>query len=82
MILLRTGWNNLVRPDPEKILSGSPCPWLRETRWLAAKKPAILGIDSWVYGTRAAEKNCGFGNACHQELNMHFCIPFGEDFQL
>ncbi len=80
-IMIRTGWNNLVRHDPEKFLSGSPGPWLRETRWLASGKPALLAIDSWVWGTLAAEATCGFYNACHQELNMRFGIRFGEGFQ-
>ena len=81
-ILLRTGWNNLVRPDPEKFLSGSPGPWLRETRWLASHRPALLGIDSWVWGTVDPDATKGFYNACHQELNMRFGIRFGEGFQL
>jgi len=81
-ILLRTGWNNLVRRDPEKFLSGSPGPWLRETRWLASHRPALLGIDSWVWGTVDPEATKGFYNACHQELNMRFGIRFGEGFQL
>ncbi len=81
-ILLRTGWNNLVRHDREQFLSGSPGPWLRETRWLAATRPAFLAIDSWVWGTVDAEHVKGFYNACHQELNMRFGIRFGEGFQL
>lgn len=80
-IMLRTGWNNLVRRDPEQFLSASPGPWLRETRWLAARRPALLAIDSWVWGTLASEANRGFYNACHQELNMRFGIRFGEGFQ-
>ena len=81
-ILLRTGWNNLVRHDPERFLAASPGPWLRETRWLASKRPALLAIDSWVWGTLAPEATQGFYNACHQELNMRFGIRFGEGFQL
>ena len=59
-ILLRTGWNNLVRRDAARFLSASPGPWLRETRWLAAQRPALLAIDSWVWGTLAPEATCGF----------------------
>jgi hypothetical protein len=79
--MLRTGWNNLVRTDSEKFLSGSPGPWLRETRWLASHRPALLAIDSWVWGTVDPEATKGFYNACHQELNMRFGIRFGEGFQ-
>jgi len=81
-IVLRTGWNNLVRSDPKRFLSASPGPWLRETRWLASQRPAFLAVDSWVWGTLAAEATRGFYNACHQELNMRFGIRFGEGFQL
>jgi len=80
-IMLRTGWTNLVRPEPERFLAASPGPWLRESRWLAAHRPALLGIDSWVWGTLAPEATLGFYNACHQELNMRFGIRFGEGFQ-
>ena len=80
-IMIRTGWNNLVRSDPEQFLSGAPGPWLRETRWLASHRPALLGIDCWVWGTLDPEATKGFYNACHQELNMRFGIRFGEGFQ-
>ena len=49
-ILLRTGWNNLVRSDPQRFLRSSPGVWLRETRWLASHRPALVGVDSWVWG--------------------------------
>jgi kynurenine formamidase len=80
-IMLRTGWTNLVRDDPEQFLGASPGPWLRETRWLASHRPALLGIDSWIWGTLAHEATRGYYNACHQELNMRFGIRFGEGFQ-
>jgi kynurenine formamidase len=80
-ILIRTGWNRLARNDPERFLAASPGPWLRETRWLASKRPALLAIDTWVWGTLAPEATRGFYNACHQELNMRFGIRFGEGFQ-
>jgi len=80
-IMLRTGWSNLVRADPKKFLAGSPGPWLRETRWLASHRPALVAIDSWVWGTIDPKVTKGFFNACHQELNMRFGIRFGEGFQ-
>lgn len=80
-ILIRTGWNNLVRRDAEQFMSAAPGPWLRETRWLAATRPAFLAIDCWIWGTLNAEAVGGFYNACHQELNMRFGIRFGEGFQ-
>ena len=77
-ILLRTGWNNLVRSDPERFLADSPGVWLRETRWLAASRPAIVGVDSWVWGTMDAAIVNGNWSACHQELLYHHGIRLGE----
>lgn len=81
-ILLRTGWGNLVRSDPERFLRASPGPWLRETRWLASFRPALVATDSWVWGTLDPDVTGGNYSACHQELCMRFGIRFGEGFGL
>ena len=81
-ILLRTGWGNLIRSDPERFLSASPGPWLRETRWLASFRPALVATDSWVWGTLDPAVCANYYSACHQELCMHFGIRFGEGFGL
>ena len=82
VILLRTGWGNLIRSDPERFLGASPGPWLRETRWLASFRPAMVATDSWVWGTLDPEVTGGNYSACHQELCMRFGIRFGEGFGL
>jgi len=81
-LLLRTGWGNLVRSDPERFLAASPGPWLRETRWLASSRPALVATDSWVWGTLDPEITAMNYSACHQELCMRFGIRFGEGFGL
>jgi kynurenine formamidase len=50
VLLVRTGWNRLIRSDPKRYTTYSPGPFMREVRWLASNKPAILGVDSWVFG--------------------------------
>lgn len=77
-ILIRTGWNNLVRSDPERFLQVSPGVWLRETRWLASHRPALVGVDSWVWGTMDPDVVDGCWSACHQELLYRFGIRLGE----
>lgn len=66
VILIRTGWNQLLEPhgptsphepdDPghpghpshQKHLTSEPGIYLREARWLASHRPAIVGADNWA----------------------------------
>ena len=50
VLLVRTGWNRLIRSDPKRYTTYSPGPFMREVRWLARNRPAIVGVDSWVFG--------------------------------
>jgi kynurenine formamidase len=96
VVLLRTGWNQLVNPqspsgghapdnpdhpghpDHAKYLATAPGIYLRETRWLASHRPAIIGSDTWaleVLGNRVTETNVF---PCHQELLVHHGIRIGE----
>lgn len=78
VVLLRTGWNQLVRPDPERYLAQEPGIFLRETRYLAQFRPAMVGGDSW--GLEVLDPAVTKGNAfpCHQELLVHYGIRIGE----
>ncbi|MCP4903575.1 MAG: cyclase family protein [bacterium] len=77
VILLRSGWRELIDLDPTRYLEGrQPGPFLRECRWLAAKRPAIICVDSWFFGT-------GFDDLprtmlCHQEVAVHYGVRVGE----
>lgn len=53
-LLVRTGWVRLVRSDPDRYRAASPGPYLREARWLARTRPALVGIDSWMFATSDA----------------------------
>jgi kynurenine formamidase len=78
VILIRTGWNQLLGPSPHKYLTSEPGIYLREARWLASHRPAIVGADNWaleVAGNPVAGANVF---PVHQELITHFGIRIGE----
>jgi Putative cyclase len=78
VVLFRLGWNQLVRTDPDRYLAQEPGIYLRETRWLAQFRPAIIGGDTW--GLEVLDPAVTNGNAfpCHQELLVRYGIRIGE----
>jgi kynurenine formamidase len=65
-------------PGHQKYLTSEPGIYLREARWLASHRPAIVGADNWaleVAGHRVAGANVF---PVHQELITHFGIRIGE----
>jgi hypothetical protein len=51
VVIFRSGWRELIEVDPERYLGGAQSgPFLRECRYLAARKVAIIGIDCWIFG--------------------------------
>lgn len=75
--LIRTGWRHHILLDPTKYIDG-PLPGigLREARWLASKRPAIIGIDVWYFVTRS---HSGLQEMlAHQELPLRFGVRVGE----
>jgi hypothetical protein len=77
-VLLRTGWINLARTDPERFTNESPGAWLRETRWLADFRPALISTDSFMWGlfdTAVTHGNIAMG---HQVLLVERGIRLGE----
>lgn len=77
-VLLRTGWINLTRTDPQRFLSESPGPWLRESRWLAGFRLALVGTDSFMWGTFDPGVTGGQLAAPHQVLLVEHGIRIGE----
>ncbi|MGH3948599.1 MAG: cyclase family protein, partial [Pseudonocardiaceae bacterium] len=66
-------------PEHVKYLATEPGIYLRETRWLACHRPAIVGADSWgleVVGRPDVHGDNAF--PCHQELLTHSGIRIGE----
>ncbi|HEV8296228.1 MAG TPA: cyclase family protein [Acidimicrobiales bacterium] len=82
VILLHTGWQRLVRSDPDRYLKSNPGPWLRESRWLAQFRPAVIGGDTWCWETVDPGVNGRLASPCHQELSMKFGIRLGEGLRL
>jgi kynurenine formamidase len=78
-VLLRTGWRELIEVDPERYLGAiPPGPYLRECRYLAARRPALLASDTWNFETIDPDVVSGYSMACHQELSTRFGIRIGE----
>ena len=77
VVLLRTGWRRLIARDPQRYMSGRrPGPHLRECRFLARARPAIIAMDSWKFGTD--REAFGEDMLPHQELAGRFGIRVGE----
>jgi len=81
-LLIRTGWNRLVTADPQRYLRANPGPYLRECRWLARFRPAVVGADTWAFETSAADVRGDNISPCHQELFMRFGIRIVESLRL
>ena len=74
VVLIRTGWRQLIALDPKRYLEGRrPGPHLRECRYLAARRPAIIAMDSWKFG--GTRPNPGEDMLPHQELPGKYRHP-------
>jgi kynurenine formamidase len=65
-------------PSHQAYLSSEPGIYLREARWLASRRPALVGADNWaleVLGNPASGTNVF---PVHQELITHCGIRIGE----
>jgi kynurenine formamidase len=79
VVLLRTGWRELIEADPARyVADGPPGPFLRECRYLADRRPALVGSDSWCFESVDPELTKGCLMPCHQELSMRFGIRIAE----
>ncbi|WP_448616420.1 cyclase family protein [Modestobacter sp. URMC 112] len=77
VVLLRTGWNKIARTEPERYLAKEPGIYLAEARYLADRRPAIVGSDSWaleVLGNPVVQA----AFPVHQELLVKNGIRIGE----
>lgn len=88
-VMFRTGWNQLLaRRDPTDIQrwegsKGLPGPYLREARWLAQFRPAVVASDTWALEVVGSDDNQpGISFPVHQELLMRHGIRIGESYVL
>ena len=54
-VLLHTGWGALWGVDDHRYGSGEPGPGLDLAHWLAERRVALTGCDTWSYGPYPAE---------------------------
>lgn len=79
VVLLRTGWRQLITGDPHRYVNDlPPGVFLREARYLAAHRPAIVGADVWCFGIIDPALDGGNPCCCHQELFCKYGIRIGE----
>jgi hypothetical protein len=85
VILFRTGWNQLLQGrDADQLARwgarvGHPGPYLREMRFLAQFRPAVIGADTWALEPLGRPDLAGTtAFAVHQELLMRYGIRIGE----
>jgi len=81
-VLIRTGWRRMLREEPERYLAGGPGPYVRECRWLASSRPALVGADTWGFEAIASAVRGGTFSMCHQELLMRYGVRIAEGLQL
>jgi kynurenine formamidase len=84
VVLIRTGWNQLLEqhaaghPSHQTYLKSEPGIYLREARWLASHRPAIVGADTWALEVVGHEVTGSNVFPVHQELLTHFGVRIGE----
>lgn len=87
VVLIRTGWTHLFSAsDPVKrarYLATEPGIYLREARWLAHHRPAIVASDTWALEVLPAPAPWTGTQLfpVHQELITHHGIRIGEAFR-
>lgn len=50
VLLVHTGWGALWDADPERYVGGEPGVGLAAAEWIAARRIALTGADTWSYG--------------------------------
>lgn len=78
VVLFRTGWHRLADLDPERYLAEEPGIYLREARYLAQFRPAIIGGDAWALETLNPDVTQGNAFPVHQLLLGRYGIRIGE----
>lgn len=86
VVVIRTGWTHLFSTDPTKkarYLATEPGIYLREARWLAQFRPAIVASDTWAVEVLPAPDPWAATQffPVHQELLTHHGIRIGEAFR-
>jgi kynurenine formamidase len=78
VILFRTGWHHMAEIDPVRYTAEMPGIHLREARFLAQYRPAIIGGDSPALETFNPAITKGNAVPVHQLLFLRYGIRIGE----
>jgi kynurenine formamidase len=85
VVLFRTGWNQLLQGrTPDGIArwmgaGGLPGPYVAEAHYFGARRPAIVGSDTWALEVLGSPDNKpGTAFPVHQDLLMRYGIRIGE----
>jgi kynurenine formamidase len=70
--------NHPGHPGHQTYLSSEPGIYLREARWLASHRPAIVGADNWALEVAGNPVVGSSVFPVHQELITHYGIRIGE----
>ena len=88
VVMIRTGWSRLFSATDAvkkaRYLATEPGIYLREARWLASMRPAVVASDSWALEVLPAPSPWTATQffPVHQELLTHHGIRIGEGFNL
>jgi kynurenine formamidase len=87
VVVIRTGWTHLFSATDAakkaRYLATEPGIYLREARWLADKRPAVVASDTWALEVLPAPAPWSATQVfpVHQELITHHGIRIGEGFR-
>ena len=80
-VLMHTGWGSLWDDDPDRYPTGQPGPGRALGAWLAERRVALTGCDTWSYGPVPAE-DPDEPFVVPQELNVRHGIVVLENLRL
>ena len=87
VVIIRTGWTHLFSATDAvkkaRYLATEPGIYLREARWLASMRPAVVASDVWALEVLPAPAPWSATQffPVHQELLTHHGIRIGEGFR-
>lgn len=80
-VLFHTGWGRLWDEDPAAYAAGEPGPGMALAGWLAQRRVALTGCDTWSYGPVPAE-DADRPFVVPQTLNTRFGVVVVENLRL
>jgi kynurenine formamidase len=80
-VFFHTGWGRLWDEDPQRYSSGEPGPGMEIANWLAQRRVALTGCDTWSFGPVPAE-DPEQPFVVPQTLNTHYGVVVVENLAL